>query len=84
MAKIKIEDLPVLEELSEAKIKGIFGGMSPTYDPGLTPVDPIRGSSRSELDAMADEGGLLMEKDDTTSENQPGCDEGEALRFPSG
>ena len=26
MARIKIEDLPVLEELSEKEVKGIFGG----------------------------------------------------------
>ena len=26
MARIKIEDLPVLEELNEKEVKGIFGG----------------------------------------------------------
>ncbi len=34
MARIKIEDLPVLQELSEKQAKGIFGGysLSTKYD----------------------------------------------------
>ena len=33
MARIKIEDLPVLEELSELAIRGIFGGISNFQQP---------------------------------------------------
>ena len=76
MAKIKIEDLPVLEELSAAKIKGIFGGMSSdTYDPRALAIPPsIEDTSRFELDAIADEEVRDMEKSDTSSPSQPGCE----------
>ncbi len=52
MARIKIEDLPVLEEIQQEELKGIFGGQSqPSGDPLLQPppepepIDPT-GSSR--------------------------------------
>ncbi len=34
MARIKIEDLPMLEELSKKETKGIFGGLTLTYQLG--------------------------------------------------
>ncbi len=33
MARIKIEDLPVKEEMSEQELKGIFGGFNPQPEP---------------------------------------------------
>ena len=41
MARIKIEDLPVLEELSEKEVKGIFGGLSCTPPENTPPIDEI-------------------------------------------
>ncbi len=53
MARIKIEDLPVLEELSEKEVKGIFGGgvtegdatgeQSLVRDEKVTAEDPTKG-----------------------------------------
>ncbi len=33
MARIKIEDLPAKEEMSEQELKGIFGGFNPQPEP---------------------------------------------------
>ena len=34
MARIKIEDLPVMEEMKDEELKGIFGGTAPTSTEG--------------------------------------------------
>ena len=46
MARIKIEDLPVMEDLSEKEIKGIFGGAVATARREIT-LDFRRGNSLS-------------------------------------
>ncbi len=33
MARIKIEELPVMEDMSEKELKGIFGGFNPQPEP---------------------------------------------------
>ncbi len=33
MARIKIEDLPVMEDMGEKELKGIFGGFNPQPEP---------------------------------------------------
>ena len=35
MARIKIEDLPVNEEMNEQELKGVFGGFNPQPEPPL-------------------------------------------------
>lgn len=40
MARIKIEELPVMEDLSEKEIKGIFGGLAASQpEPGQSVSD---------------------------------------------
>ncbi len=34
MARIKIEELPVMEEMKDEELKGIFGGTAPTSTEG--------------------------------------------------
>ncbi|MCY2965377.1 MAG: hypothetical protein NT069_17380 [Planctomycetota bacterium] len=48
MAKIKIDDLPMLESLTPDEVKGIFGGTDPTIGttPPYTPsTDPNAGGT---------------------------------------
>ena len=35
MARIKIEDLPVMEDMDTQELKGIFGGFNPQPEPPL-------------------------------------------------
>ena len=50
MARIKIEDLPVLEDLSEKEIKGIFGGTLGGYKPQfyMRTTDPEPNAAKQE------------------------------------
>ena len=55
MPRIKIEDLPVLEDLSTKKMKGIFGGLS--YTSSIDSTDD--GKDLRLIDPMASEDRLL-------------------------
>ncbi len=47
MAKIKIDDLPMLESLTPDEVKGIFGGTDPTMATTFTPSTNPNGTSTS-------------------------------------
>ncbi len=54
MARIKIEDLPVLEDLSTKEVKGIFGGLH-----GFHPLNPTF-HARKTTDSGQSDGGMTQ------------------------
>ncbi len=54
MARIKIEDLPILEKLSSEETRGLFGGMPKAFNPQPDPPhDPY--DEANEYDRVLDE-----------------------------